>query len=280
MLPSVGSSASLAAGRRLDHKPADGRTILLTEKPSVTFSVFFRFATQWDGPARRPESPSHPESNSLEGIRTMRRSFKIVSAASLLAAIALLSNAAPIFAARCKHAPELLADAYQGIYDATCKAGDSAGDPLARSRSAAQLAADAVAGAKGRTTEQPQRSPAAEEAAFKAATAALQAAPPGWQSTHVKFAYKDAYKAACDALRKENPGNPDLATRQAAQKLPLNLQALVLRGAKLRVDQQTAIVATAFAVARAVSQKIEAEKAAGADAAVDRGAVNGSAAEK
>jgi hypothetical protein len=208
----------------------------------------------------------------------MCRSFKMLSAAGLLAAVAMLSNSAPTFAARCKHAPELMADAYQAIYDATVKADDSGADPVARSYRAAQLAADAVAGAKGRTVEKPAHSPAAEEAALKAATAALQAAPAGWQSTHVKFAYNDAYKAACIALGKENTGSPDLAAQKAVQKLPLNLQAMILRGAKLRVDQATATAVAAFAVSRAVAQKIDAEKPAKASAADDRAAVNRTAA--
>ena len=205
----------------------------------------------------------------------MRRSLKTLIAANLLAAPAVLLNPVPIFAARALQPPELLAAAYQGSYDAAYQSSDSTVEPV-RSRRAAQQAADQVARDKGRNVKQFPQSNAADEAALKAATAALKVAPPGWQISRTKVAYTDAYKAAYDALSRETTGRSD----PDAQRLPANLRALASRGAKIRADRDAAKVAAANAVDRAVSQKITAEESAGDRAADDHSAADRKAAEK
>jgi hypothetical protein len=176
----------------------------------------------------------------------MRRPFKIMSAASLLAALALLLNSAPTFAAEA-HAsrtrrPRDLATAYEAIYDAAYTTGFSTKDPIVRSRRARRLAVDAIASAvagDGRMA-QPGGTPA-DEAAGKAATAALNAGPPGFQNCRVLFAYRDAYWGAYDALGGDKAASPDQAATIAA-----------------------------FAVARAVSQQIAADESARSNAADER----------
>lgn len=192
----------------------------------------------------------------------MRCSLKILTVASLLAAFAVSLDPAPSFAARALQPAELLAAAYQPIYDAATKAADDKENPAARSRRAAQLAADAVAGANVRRIEQARRSPAADEAALKAATIALHAAPSDWRSSQMKAVYKNAYDAAYNALSNEKVEVLDPARQAANQQLPENLQSIAARGARIRADGDAAKVAAAFAVARAVAQKIKIEESA------------------
>jgi hypothetical protein len=217
--------------------------------------------------------------NLLEGNRTMRRPLTTLSTASLLAATAALLSPALTFAARALQPAEQLAAGYQATYDAAYKASDSALEPVVRSRRAEQQAADSVADVKRRKLEQPGRSPAADEAAVKAATAILHSARPGWQTSYIKWAYNDAWNAAYNALSREKPEGSDPAMQKAAQGLPSNLQPIALRGAKIRADRDAATVAAARAVACAVSQRIAADESA-SNAADDRGAIDRNATEK
>ncbi len=184
----------------------------------------------------------------------------LTAAAGLLAAVAMLLSPTPSFAARALQPRELLAAAYQAKYDAANKAGDDAVDPEVGSRLAAQRAAKAVADSKSRTGKQSKNLPAAEEVAFKAATTVLKSAPPGWEETHVKTAYNDAWTAAYKALEKRASSDP--AVLNAAQGLPSNLESITIRRAKIRADQNAATVAAARAVARAVSERIAADESA------------------
>jgi len=181
----------------------------------------------------------------------MRRSFRILLAAGLLAAFALLLSSTPSFAAeahslRTKR-PRDLATAFEAIYDAAFKTGFTTKDPFARSRRARRLAVEAIASSiagDGQST-QPGHTPA-DEAASKAAAEALNAGPPGFQNCRVLFAYRDAYFAAYDVLFGEKAASPDKAAQIAA-----------------------------FAVARAASQQIAEEESAGGKAAKDRSAIKG-----
>ncbi len=127
----------------------------------------------------------------------MRRSFKILSAAGLLAALALLLNPARASAAEA-HAlrnqrPADLATAYEAIYSAAYKTGFTTKDPIVRGRRARRLAVDAIASSiagDGQTAQRGQTP--ADEAARKAAAAALTAGPPGFQNARVLFAYRHA----------------------------------------------------------------------------------------
>ena len=176
----------------------------------------------------------------------MRRSFKILSAASLLAALALLLNPAPTFAAEA-HAlrnqrPADLATAYDAIYSAAYKTGFTTKDPIVRARRAMRLAVDAIASsvAGDAPAAQGGQTPA-DEAALKAAAAALTAGPPGFQNARVLFAYRHAYFAALDVLGQAAVASPDQAAGIAAQ-----------------------------ATARAVHEKIAADEAAPSNAAAER----------
>jgi hypothetical protein len=206
----------------------------------------------------------------------MRRTLTTLSPASLLAALVVLFNPAPTMAARALQPPELLAAAYKANYEAAYQSGDTTVEPAVRSRRAAQQAADDVAVERARQVQKPVRSVTADKAALKAATAALHSAPAGWESSRMTVVYKDAYNAAYDALSKETTERPD----PSAQQLPENLQPLIARGAKIRADGDAAKVAAAFAVARAVANKITAEESGWDDAAKDRAAVDRSATEK
>ena len=178
----------------------------------------------------------------------MRRSFKILSAAGLWAAIALLLSPAPASAAEAQarrtQRPADLATAYEAIYHAAYKTGFTSKDPIVRGRRAMRLAVDAIASsvAGDAPPAQPGQTPA-DEAARKAAAAALTAGPPGFQNVRVLFAYRDAYFAAYDALGGAKAASPDQAAGIAA-----------------------------LAVARAVNEKIAADEAAGGNAAADRSA--------
>jgi hypothetical protein len=143
----------------------------------------------------------------------MRRLLNILSAASLLAAVAMLLNPAPTFAAEA-HAsrtrrPRDLATAYEAIYTAAYTTGFTTKDPIVRGRRARRIAVDAIASsiAGDGQTAQPGHTPA-DEAASKAAAAALDAGPPGFQNCRVLFAYRDAYWAAYDALGGRQNGKP------------------------------------------------------------------------
>jgi hypothetical protein len=170
----------------------------------------------------------------------MRRSVTFLSAAGLLAALALLSNAVPSFAAEA-HAerhevPRDLAMAYDAVYDLAFRTGRAAKDPTVRNQRARQRATIAVASVFGDgRTAQPGNTPA-DEAAGKAAAAALRAGPPGFQNARVLFAYRDAFLAVYDAPHGEQGANPDQVAGIAAR-----------------------------AVARAVSQQIASLKSASED---------------
>ena len=181
----------------------------------------------------------------------MRRQFYILFAVIVSAAVALLLNPAPTLAAEAHSSrtrrPRDLATAYEAIYAAAYTTGFTTKDPIVRGRRARRLAVDAIANSiagDGRKA-QPENTPA-DEAASKAAAAALRAGPPGFQNCRVLFAYRDAYWAAYDALGGDKTASPDQAATIAA-----------------------------LAVARAVPQQIAADESAGSHVAEDRNAAKG-----
>jgi hypothetical protein len=181
----------------------------------------------------------------------MRRLFDTLFAAILSAAVALLLNPAPTLGAEAHAArtrrPRDLATAYEAIYAAAYSTGFTTKDPIARGRHARRLAVDAIANsvAGDGGIAQLGHTPA-DKAAGKAAAAALNAGPPGFQNCRVMFAYRDAYWAAYDALGGDKTASPDQAASIAA-----------------------------FAVASAVPQQIAADESAGGRAAEGRDAAKG-----
>jgi hypothetical protein len=210
----------------------------------------------------------------------MHRSLTTVFTAGLIAALVVLLSPALTFAARALQPAELLAAGYQAAFDTSYQASDNAIEPVIRSRRAAQQAADAVADAKRRKLEQLGRSSAADDAALKAASAILHSARPGWQKSYMKWAYKDAWNAAYDALSREKEAGSGAAAQKVVQGLPSNLQQLAQRGAKIRADRDAATVAAAIAVARAVSDKITADESHADDSSKDRATVDRRATDK
>ncbi len=175
----------------------------------------------------------------------MHRSFKILSVASLSAALALTLITAATFAAEAHPSrtrrPRDLATAYEAIYRATYATMFTAKNPILRGRRARRLAVDAIAtSVAGDGWMAQSRHTPADEAAKTAAISALNAGPSGFQNCRVMFAYRDAYWAAYNALPSQPAASPDQAAGIAA-----------------------------LAVARAVAQQIAADESAAGNAGAD-----------